>query len=133
MKSFIFLLTFLLSQSNLNLHNQNFECLICGEYKGGREFFSWSTLILKPNGNYEYNESRHTRQSIKDKGRWKLAKDVLILNSRSKTIWTGSLKHKKKYFFKNQKCDLKEESILIRRDNSKLFNLAYYTLRKANN
>lgn len=47
------------------------DCKVCGEYNGGRPRHSASTLILKPNGRYIFNEWQHTKISIKDKGRSK--------------------------------------------------------------
>ncbi len=132
MKPIILIISILILQANFIVEKPISECEICGKYYGGREFYSWTTLELKPNGDYKFSESRHTMQSINDKGKWKLENDILILNSISKSKWKSPMKskRKKKYFFKNQKCVVKGNSILIRKEKIGGFNLAYYTLTK---
>ncbi|MFT5746985.1 MAG: hypothetical protein ACI9XO_004011 [Paraglaciecola sp.] len=133
--SFIILTFFLLSfQSNIEKTNSPEDCEVCGEYRGGRDFFSWTKLILNPNDKYEYSESRHTMQSREDNGKWIFQNDVLILNSANKTKWKGrnkwNKKEKMKFFFKKQKCEVKEDFIIIKKNRNKGFNSAYYSVSK---
>lgn len=120
----------LFTQIGFDKKIENTSCEICGEYKGGRFGFSWVTLNLSENREYDYYEGRHTMYSIKDKGNWVLRSDTLFLNSTKKTKWKyrhnkGS---KKSYFFKNQVCRVQNKSILIEKENDASFNEAYYLL-----
>ena len=129
MKTLIQLLFLLYSYQTFG---QNNECDICGEYRGGRDFYSWITLNIYENGKYDYSEANHAFFSIKDSGTWKIIETKLILHSFEKTSCNTRQKKraKKKFYFKKQKCDLMPDEILIHKTNNESFNLAYYLLLK---